>query len=71
MVGSKFGKSIVSPDPIGDYLRGGWGVPKMIMWGSQDQEISPSKWVHRDHAGSSLSLEDFTMKINQHMLTWS
>jgi hypothetical protein len=25
------------------YLRGGWGVPKMIMRGSQDQEISSSK----------------------------
>jgi hypothetical protein len=53
------------------YLRGGWGVPKMVMWGSQDQEISPSKWEHRDIAGSSLNLEYFTMKINQHIVTWS
>jgi hypothetical protein len=37
----------------------------MVMRGSQDQEISPSKWVHRDHAGSSLGLEYFTMKKNQ------
>jgi hypothetical protein len=50
------------------YLRGGWGVPKMIMWWSQDQEISPSKWVNRDHAGNSLILEYFTMKKkNQHI----
>ncbi len=53
------------------YLRSGWEVPNMIMWESQDQEISSSKWVHRDHAGSSLGLEYFTMKINQHIVTWS
>jgi hypothetical protein len=54
-----------------DYLRDGWGVPKMVMWGSQDQEISPSKWIHRNIANSSLGLEYFIMKINQHILIWS
>ncbi len=44
------------------YLRSDWKVSKMIMWESQDQEISSSKWVHEDHASSNLSLRHFIMK---------
>jgi hypothetical protein len=47
----------------GSYLRSGWGFPKRIMRWSQDQEISPSKWVRQQVLGRLIELQYFIIEI--------